>query len=112
MKVLFMALLLSLSVMACGQTIQTGVKVNAPPVQKTLILDETWIVASGKSSFRIITSNDSVAHKFMAKFENSGMDRFTYVKKNDRKGDYWERSFYFKNECWNIVTLFINNKLK
>lgn len=106
MRILFMALLLSLSVVAYTQ------KIDSPPVSKVLVADETWIIASGKTSFRIITSNDTISHRLMAKFENNGMDRFTYVKKSDRHGVYWERSFYFKNECWSMVTLFINNTLR
>ena len=90
-------------------------KISGPPTEKTLIADETWIVASGKSAFRVITSNDTIAYKVRSKFEQSGdITRFTYVQKTDRLGKYWERSFYFKNEKWNDIVLFINslNKLK
>ena len=80
--------------------------------QKKLIEDETWIADSGKSSFRIITSNDSIAFYLRRKFENNGITKFTYVQKKDRHGYYWERSFYFRNEDRNRVLLFIRNGFK
>lgn len=90
--------------------ISVNAQVTNPPSEKTLIANETWIVASGKSAFRVITSNDTIAYKIRSKFEESGdITRFTYVQKSDRKGRYWERSFYFKNEMWNSIVLFINN---
>lgn len=62
--------------------------------QKALICNETWFSSSSKT-FRIITSDDKVAHFIMSKYENV-MEKFTYTRKSDRKGYYWERSFYFK----------------
>ena len=102
MKKLIILMLLFISVACYAQ----------PPSQKTLVEDETWVVASGKSSFRVITSNDSIAHWFMKKYEKKGIVRFTYVQKRDRKGLYWERSFYFKNEEWNNVVEFIKAGFK
>jgi hypothetical protein len=104
-------LLIALIAMTACTNAQVG-KLNAPPPQKELVADETWIVASGKSSFRVICSNDSISHWIRRKFENNGITKFTYVLKKDRKGQYWERSFYFKNEEWNMVVLFINNRFK
>jgi len=86
----------------------TGIRITAPPTEKTLVADETEIVASGKTGFRIITSNDTIAKLLMQKFENNGMTRFTYDKKKDRHGSYWQRSFYFKNESWNDVITYVN----
>lgn len=102
---------------ACGYSqtpsvVGTGVKITQPPTEKILVADETEVIASGKTSFRIITSNDSIAHKLMRRFENDGMTRFTYTPKKDRHGKYWERTFYFKNESWNIVADYINKHCK
>lgn len=107
MKYIFCMLLVIMT--ACSHA---QVKVSAPPTEKVLVADETEVIASGKTEFRIITSNDSISHYLMRKFENNGMTKFTYVQKSDRHGKYWERSFYFKNESWNAVVLFINNNFK
>ena len=89
------------------------ISVNAQvATQKKLIQDETWIVNSGKSSFRIITSNDSIAHYLRRKFEHNGITKFVYLQKKDRHGYYWERSFYFRNEDRDRVILFIQNGFK
>jgi hypothetical protein len=90
----------------------TGVKIVTPPSERTLVADETEVVASGKTGFRIITCNDVIANKLMKQFENNGMTKFTYVQKKDRHGKYWERSLYFKNESWNDVAGFINAHCK
>jgi len=103
---------MSLSLGVISQTVQVSEKINYPPVNKVLVAKETWIIASGKTSFRIITSDDSVAHKLVRKFEGNGMTKASYIQKEDRLGYYWERSFYFKNDSWNMVTLFINNKFR
>ena len=102
MKVICMIFLMSISMICSSQRLMT------PPLEKTLVADETWIVMSGKTSFRVITSNDTIAHRIMKRMENR-MTKFTYVQKRDRMGNYWERSFYFKNDEWNYVVLFINN---
>lgn len=101
-----MVLLLSFSTCCLGQ-----LKVDSPPVTKILIDSQTYVMASGKSSFRIITSNDTIARRFMGNMEDC-MDRVSYIIKTDRNGKYWERSFYFKNSYWNIVALFIQNGYK
>lgn len=100
-------MLLSISLSCQGQT--TKVSVTNPPSEKVLIADETWIVASGKSGFRLIISNDFIAKQVLTKFEGKGITKFTYTQKKDRNGYYWERSYYFKNESWNLVTLFVKN---
>lgn len=115
-KMLIIAFLL-LSVASCSNAqrpapVGTTIRITAPPTEKVLVADETQIVASGKTGFRIITSNDSISHWLMRKFETDGMTKFTYVQKKDRHGSYWERSFYFKNESWNSVILFINNRFR
>jgi len=105
---LFLIGICTLICITSGAQVVTS-KVTGPPTEKTLIADETWIVASGKSAFRVITSNDNIAYKIRSTFEQSGdITRFTYVQKSDRKGKYWERSFYFKNKKWNDIVLFIN----
>ena len=76
------------------------------PLKKTLVADETWVVASGTGSFRFITSNDSVAKKIVYL---EGITRFTASQKVDRYGQYWERSFYFDNKYWNNVIKFIKS---
>ncbi len=110
-------LLITVSLFACsnGQSPNvtgTGVRITAPPTEKTLVADETWIVASGKSSFRVICSNDKISQMLMQKFEHDGMTKFVYTKKKDRGGQYWECTFYFKNESWNKVAEFISTKCK
>jgi hypothetical protein len=105
-------LLVILMVMMTACTDAQVGRVSSPPSQKELVADETWIVASGKSGFRLISSNDSISHWIRRKFEGDGITKFTYVLKKDRHGQYWERSFYFKNEDWNKVVLFINNRFK
>lgn len=101
MKLIPILLLLSVQIM--GQKI---------PEKKTLVADETWVVPSGAASFRVITSNDSVAHWMMKKFEEDGLKRVSYLRKEDRKGKYWERSFYFSNKEWDKVKEFIKNCFK
>lgn len=101
-----MVCLLSLSTLCMAQ-----IKISSPPSEKQLVANETWIVASGRGSFRVITSNDSIAHAFMGRVEQQ-MSKFTYIQKKDRHGYYWERCFYFKNEYWDSVVLFINNKFR
>lgn len=114
----FVVLILVIGVSSCGNSQvpkfmgNKTVQIECPPSQKVLIADETEVVASGKTSFRIITSNDSIAHFIMRKFENNGMTKFTYTPKKDRHGRYWERTFYFKNEMWDEVANFINTKCK
>jgi hypothetical protein len=82
---------------------------NSPPTERVLVADETEIIASGKSGFRIICSNDSISAKLIRIFQNNGITKLTRTLKKDRRGSYWERSFYFKNESWNNVCVFINN---
>jgi hypothetical protein len=106
MKILMMALLLSLSV---GVTAQ--VKLTSPPDKRVEIAKQTEIMASGEKKFRIITSNDSVAYWVRSKFEYDKITRMTYDRKKDRSGPYWERSFYFNNEDWNDVVVYLNSKL-
>ena len=117
MKRILLILIISCGIIACGNAqkpavVGTGVRITQPPTEKILVADETEVVASGKTGFRIITSNDTIAHKLMSKFETNGMTKFTYVQKSDRHGKYWERSFYFKNDSWNAVALFISNGFK
>lgn len=84
--------------------------VNAQSERK-LVADETWFVKSGTSGFRIVSSNDTISKKMMEKF-TPVMTKITHILKKDRKGPYWERSFYFKNTEYNTVVLFINNGFK
>ena len=106
MKIIIMALLLSLSVGVSAQ-----VKITAPPEKMVEIGKQTEVVASGEKKFRIITSNDSVAYWVRSKFEHDLITRMTYDRKKDRNGAYWERSFYFNNEDWNSVVAYLNGKL-
>ena len=89
-RVVLLMMLVLASTICYSQSAAAGTK-------KTLLADETWLAASGDKHFRIITCNDSIAHKVMSSFEKD-MTRFTYNRKKDRHGDYWERSFYFLNE--------------
>lgn len=95
-KYLTLVLLLFLSVTVFSQ----------PPEEKKLILDETWIQASGKNSFRIITSNDQISSKILVGLTDS-ISRITTMPKKDRMGKYWEKTYYFKNTSWNYVLAFI-----
>ena len=106
MKTIIMALLLGLSVGVSAQ-----VKITAPPEKKVEIGRQTEVVASGEKRFRIITSNDSVAYWIRSKFEHELITRMTYDRKKDRNGTYWERSFYFNNEDWDTIVLYLNSKL-
>lgn len=104
-----MALLLSLSI---GVYSQATMPVGSPPTEKTLIGEQTWVVKSGESRFRFITSHDSVAYWIRSKFEKDNtIQSFTYTQKKDRKGTYWERSFYFKNEEWDRVVEYLKPRL-
>jgi hypothetical protein len=76
------------------------------PRQKTLIYPETWIMASGNSQFRVITSNDSISRSVVYL---EGIIKFTYLQKEDRHGIYWERSYYFQNKSWNTVVKWVDS---
>jgi hypothetical protein len=104
MRTIMIALLLGFCIAANSQ-------ITAPPEKKTEIGKLTQIVKSGEKSFRIITSHDSVAYWVRSKFEHTLITRITMDKKKDRSGDYWERSFYFKNESWDDVVNYIKPKL-
>jgi len=70
-------------------------------------------VKSGEKRFRIITSHDSVAYWIRSKFERDWtIEDMNYSQKKDRKGVYWERSFYFKNEDWDKVIGYLKPKLE
>lgn len=106
-------ILIFLFLIACTPSIaQVRVKVEVPPAEKVTIAERTTIVASGKNAFRVITSDDSIAHKMTKRFEKNECYRIVYDRKDDRYGSYWERSFYFKNENWNAVIIFVNNRFK
>lgn len=107
MKHILIGLCILFSLVASAQT-SPNVKLTGPPTEKILVADETWVISSGKASFRIITSNDTISKRLMQKFENNGMTKFTYTQKKDRRGGYWERAFYFKNDKWNDVAAFVN----
>jgi len=79
--------------------------------KRALIADETWLASSGSSSFRIITSNDTISKMISGKFI-SIVTKYTYVMKKDRKGKYWERSYYFNNSDYNTVIIYIKNDFK
>lgn len=115
-RILLVVMLLSTIACTNAQTkpavTGTGVKITAPPAEKTLVADETEVIASGKSSFRIISSNATISQKIKDKFGSSHITRINQTKKHDRGGDYWEISFYFKNESWNEVANFINTNCK
>lgn len=96
-------------VLLCLMVLLLQVVVAQPPQTKLLIAQETWVIASGASSFRVITASDSLSHWIMAKYEDSLIVRVSYVQKEDRKGKYWERSFYFKNEDYKEIITFIRN---
>jgi hypothetical protein len=78
------------------------------PEKRKLVADGTWIMASGKEMFRIITTNDSISNMIVRKFWIGYIHRYTNSKKKDRFGEYYERSFYFKNTSWNELVAFIN----
>jgi hypothetical protein len=101
MKKLLLLLVLSFGIMS----------IQAQPKDGKLIADETWYVESGKTAFRIVTANDVIRKKFMDKY-SAKMTKFTYIQKKDRKGGYWESSFYFKNEDYNTIVSFVNNGFK
>lgn len=100
------ALLLGFSITASSQ-----VKITAPPDKKVEICKNTEVVASGEKRFRIITSNDSVAYWIRSKFEYDLITRITMDRKKDRHGMFWERSFYFDNEDWSVVVMYLNSKI-
>lgn len=79
------------------------------PPTKTLVYPQTWVQPSGKGQFRIITNNDSIAHKITFVI---GVIRYTAAQRQDRNGYYWERSFYFQNYNWNNVVRFIDSLKK
>ena len=82
----------------------------AQPKDGVLVADETWFVKSGKTGFRVITCNDSVSCWMIKKFANTGKaNKVTHTVKKDRHGYYWERSFYFKDEEYNDVAIFLNS---
>lgn len=66
------------------------------PSTKTLVADETWVVASGTASFRVICCNDSITKRVLTQ----RFQRVTAARKQDRHGYYWEYSFYFLNSEW------------
>ena len=74
------------------------------PMQKTLVADETWVMASGQSAFRVITTNDSISQVFR---KTEGVTKVTAYKKEDRHGQYWEISYYFKDRSWNSIVAII-----
>ncbi len=80
------------------------------PTKKTLVLDETWVVASGEKRFRVITSNDSISHWFMQKFEGNALKKYgaDWIEDKRSGGFYWQRSFYFLNEDWNTIVAFVD----
>lgn len=100
MKTLFVLLFCVLGMVAYAQT-----------KDWKLVADETWFVKSGATGFRIVSSNDTISKRMITKF-SMVMTKMTHVAKRDRHGPYWERSFYFKNDEYNIVVLFINNGFK
>lgn len=77
-----------------------------PPATKMLVSKQTWVVKSTPTTFRVITSNDSVANKIVFL---EGITRFTYLRLEDRYGVYWERSFYFDNKWWNNIVRWIDS---
>lgn len=62
--------------------------------EKKLVADETLTAASGEKNFRVITSNDKVYAKLMAKYEANAVRQSISYKK-DRMGKYKECSVYF-----------------
>ena len=76
------------------------------PTSKTLVADETWIVNSGNSSFRFITSNENIYHALLKEMQYHAYKVVSSLKQ-DRKGRYWEYTFYFKNEVWNDIDSFV-----
>lgn len=85
------------------------VNIDAPPVKNTSVGYRTKVSAYGKNLFRITTSNDSVGHRILHSHWN-GMAK--YVIKRNRIGAVRKRIFYFKNNSWNDLCLFINSGLK
>lgn len=84
------------------------------PEKKTLLVDETEIVKSGDSKFRVITTNDTISHKIMVAYKNTLMLSYSAFKRvdNRRKDTYWEQSFYFDNKDYNRVVAYIKGGFK
>ncbi len=103
-------LLVLLAVVLCSAT-----AFSQKPKDGVLVADETYFVKSGKTGFRIVTSNDSISYKLIAQFANTGKaHKITHDVREDRFGKYWSRSFYFKNDYYDEVVIFVNtlNKKK
>jgi hypothetical protein len=86
------------------------------PEKKTTVADETEIVKSGDKKFRIITSNDEIASKMVAKFKPTILVSLNSAKRDVKyKGKlqtYWETSYYFLNEDYDKVMAFIKAGFK
>lgn len=103
-------LFLSMALLLCA-----GVAFSQPPKEGVLIADETYLVKSGKTGFRVVTVNDSITKCIVVQFANNGKaEKITFRRVADWHGAYQECSFYFKNEQYDEVTQFINflNKRK
>ncbi len=68
--------------------------------QKRLILDETWYSPSGKN-FKIITCNKQISDSLYT--ISMYCYRVSVLQRMDRHGQYWEYTFYFKQEYLNKV---------
>jgi|SRR5688572_20143258 len=106
-----LCIVLTLSVAAQKVEVPT-----APPEKKALVADETEVVRSGEKKFRIITSNDEISAKMLGKFKPSILVSLNGAKRTVKyKGKpqiYWEYSYYFNNEDYNTVMMFVKGGFK
>ena len=93
MKRIILVLLLAVSVSVQAQK------------TKILVADETQLTMSA-STFKIITSNDSIAGLLEKEFRGR-IDGISMTQKKDRYGGYWQYTFTFSNDYYMDMVAFI-----
>lgn len=106
------AVLLSKAQKPSFENLTSSVMFQTIPENKTLVADETWIMASGKSSFRIICVNENLQSLIFTRWRKE-LTRYSGYPKTDKTGErYEEVSYYFKNEKYVDVMAFIKRGFK
>ncbi len=78
-------------------------------IEKEQLAPNTTIVASGESTFRVITSNPELSTLLM-KEDQDFLTRISIVPKEDRLGWYYEYSIYYSNKYYQNIRLKIINQ--
>jgi ABC-type xylose transport system substrate-binding protein len=65
-----------------------------------LVADET-ILYENKSNFKVVTDNEQVGRKIAR-----GLNHYIYSFKRVNRNGYTQETFYFKNDCLDIVKEF------